>query len=114
MRETTYRILIRKNERTCDVEITGPGTEPPVLRTFNSEAKAWEWLTEQEQVNKFAVAEAKARQDKRSAILPLDELTRLGEAAVAELERRGYDVRGKSAAEIKKILRFPPPRRAGG
>jgi hypothetical protein len=47
----------------------------------------------------------------RSTIVPTDELIRLGEAAVAELERRGYDVRGKSAAQIKKILRFPPPKR---
>jgi hypothetical protein len=31
--------------------------------------------------------------------------------AVTELERRGYDVRGKSAIQIKKILRFPPPKR---
>ena len=40
-----------------------------------------------------------------------DDLLRLGGEAVAELERRGYDLRGKSADEIKKILRFPPPRR---
>ena len=44
----------------------------------------------------------------RSTILPTDELIRLGEAAVAEVGRRGYDVRGKSAAQIKQILRFPP------
>ena len=48
---------------------------------------------------------------KRSTILPTDELIRLGKAAVAELECRGYDLRGKSAATIKKILRFPPPKR---
>ena len=47
----------------------------------------------------------------RTVSLPMDELIRLGEAAVVELERRGYDVRGKTAAEIKKILRFPPPKR---
>jgi len=46
-----------------------------------------------------------------TAILPTDELIRLGEAAVVELERRGYDVRGKTAAQITKILRFPPPKR---
>jgi hypothetical protein len=48
---------------------------------------------------------------KRSTILPTDELKRRGEAAVAELEGHGYDVRGKSAAQIKKILRFSPPKR---
>jgi hypothetical protein len=47
----------------------------------------------------------------RTSILPTDELIRLGEAAVAELERRGYVVRGKTATQIKKILRFPPPKR---
>jgi hypothetical protein len=40
-----------------------------------------------------------------------DDLLRLGSEAVAELTRRGYDLRGKSADEIKKILRFPPPKR---
>jgi hypothetical protein len=110
MAEATYRILIRKNERTCDVEITGPGAKPSVMRTFDTEASAWEWITEQEYVGKFAVAEAKARRDKRSASLGPDELLKLGEAAVAELERRGYDVRGKSADQITKILRFPPPK----
>ena len=46
----------------------------------------------------------------RTPILPTDELIRLGEAAVLELERRGYEVRGKTAAQIKKIMRFPPPK----
>jgi len=114
MPEATYRILIHKNERTCDVEIIGPGAKPPVMRSFNTEAGAWEWITEQELVSKFAVAEAKARRDKRSASVGPDELLRLGEAAVAELERRGYDVRGKSADQIKRILRFPPPKPKAG
>jgi hypothetical protein len=50
------------------------------------------------------------RSGKVTASIPIDELIRLGEAAVAELERRGYEVRGKNAAQIKKILRFPPPK----
>jgi len=53
----------------------------------------------------------KRKPDKPAGLLPQDELVRLGEAAVAELERRGYDVRGKTAAQIKKILRFPAPKR---
>ena len=48
---------------------------------------------------------------KTLAPLRPDDLLRLGREAVAELERRGYDVRGKSAVQIKKILRFPPPKR---
>lgn len=47
---------------------------------------------------------------KATDILPVDELVRLGEAAVIELERRGYSLRGKSALQIKRILRFPPPK----
>ena len=50
------------------------------------------------------------RSGKVTASIPVDELTRLGEAAVAELERRGYEVRGKNAEQIKRILRFPPPK----
>jgi hypothetical protein len=29
-------------------------------------------------------------------------------AAIAELERRGYEVRGRTPAEIRKILKRPP------
>jgi hypothetical protein len=31
--------------------------------------------------------------------------------AIAELERRGYDVRGKTPAQIRKLLRQPPKKR---
>jgi hypothetical protein len=47
---------------------------------------------------------------KPTALLPRDELVWLAEAAIVELERRGYEVRGKSAAQIKRLLRFPPPK----
>ncbi len=32
--------------------------------------------------------------------------------AIAELERRGYDVRGKTPAQIRKLLRQPPKKRS--
>ena len=31
--------------------------------------------------------------------------------AIAELERRGYDVRGKTPAQIRKLLRQPSKKR---
>jgi len=35
----------------------------------------------------------------------LEELVKLKHAALSELERRGYDVRGKTPAQIKEILK---------
>ena len=37
-----------------------------------------------------------------------DKLAELKSAALAELECRGYDVRGKTPAQIKQILKRPP------
>ncbi len=37
-----------------------------------------------------------------------EELAELKNAALAELERRGYDVRGKTPAQIRQILRRRP------
>ena len=37
-----------------------------------------------------------------------DELAELKSAALAELECRGYDVRGKTPAQIKQILKRRP------
>ncbi|MGB6316124.1 MAG: hypothetical protein WBG13_26755 [Pseudolabrys sp.] len=38
----------------------------------------------------------------------LEELTRLKHAALTELERRGYEVRGKTPAQIRKMLKRRP------
>jgi hypothetical protein len=38
-------------------------------------------------------------------------LTELKDAAIAELERRGYDVRGKTPAQIRQILNRRPKKR---
>lgn len=38
-------------------------------------------------------------------------LEELRSEAIAELERRGYDVRGKAPAQIRQMLRARPPRR---
>ena len=35
-------------------------------------------------------------------------LAELGNTALAELERRGYDVRGKTPAQIRRLLRGRP------
>jgi hypothetical protein len=38
----------------------------------------------------------------------LEELAKLKHAALAELERRGYEVRGKTPAQIKEMLKRRP------
>ena len=38
----------------------------------------------------------------------LEELTKLKHAALAELERRGYEVRGKTPAQIREMLKRRP------
>jgi hypothetical protein len=40
----------------------------------------------------------------------LEKLTELKSAAIAELERRGYEVRGKTPTQIRQILRRRPTR----
>jgi hypothetical protein len=40
-----------------------------------------------------------------------EELANLKHAALTELERRGYDVRGKTPAQIREILRRRPKKR---
>lgn len=54
MAKYTYRVVVRKNGRTCDVEMTESGTQPRIVNTFNSEAEAWEWVNEQKNAAKFA------------------------------------------------------------
>jgi hypothetical protein len=38
----------------------------------------------------------------------LEELAKLKHAALAELERRGYEVRGKTPAQIREMLKRRP------
>jgi hypothetical protein len=46
------------------------------------------------------------RNDKRKN--KLEELAKLKHAALAELERRGYQVRGKTPAQIREMLKQRP------
>jgi hypothetical protein len=39
----TYRVLPRKDRRTCDVHATEDG-KTRVINTFNSKADAWAWV----------------------------------------------------------------------
>jgi len=48
----TYRVLPRKDGPTCDVHAT-EDSKTRVVNTFNSEADAWEWVTEQEQAREI-------------------------------------------------------------
>ena len=39
-----------------------------------------------------------------------EKLTELKSAAIADLERRGYEVRGKTPAQIRHMLKRRPPK----
>ncbi|MFZ0399653.1 MAG: hypothetical protein WAL03_01045 [Pseudolabrys sp.] len=43
-----------------------------------------------------------------------EQLANLRSAAMAELERRGYDVRGKTPAQIRQILKRGPSKKRIG
>jgi hypothetical protein len=60
----TYRVLPRKDSPTCDVQATDDG-KTRVVDTFNSEADAWEWLTEQEQTREICERLGKGDHNKR-------------------------------------------------
>jgi len=64
MPKTTYRVVIRKDEWTSDVEMTEPGTAPHIVNTFNSESEAWEWLNERKNTAKFAPRYEQTQQKK--------------------------------------------------
>ena len=65
MPKAKYRVLVRKDQRTCDIEMTHGSTESRIVNTFNSEAEAWEWINEQKQVNKFILRETELDRSKR-------------------------------------------------
>jgi hypothetical protein len=50
------------------------------------------------------------RNDKRKN--KLEELAKLKHAALTELERRGYEVRGKTPAQIREMLKRRPKKSA--
>ena len=62
MSKTAYRVVIRKDGQTSDVEMTQPGARPRIVNTFNSAAEAWEWIwglvNDQNNVHKFAARSA--------------------------------------------------------
>jgi hypothetical protein len=60
----TYRVLPRKDSPTCDVHATEDGNTR-VVNTFNSEADAWEWVSEQEQAREICERLRKGGQNKR-------------------------------------------------
>jgi len=50
MTMATYSVLPRKDSPVCDVQIAELGRHPRIVNTFNSEADAWEWAIEQQQI----------------------------------------------------------------
>jgi hypothetical protein len=61
--EIIYRILHHKRGTACDVEMMEAGAQPRVVETFNTEAEAWEWISEREHLQKTAARRAQRRQD---------------------------------------------------
>jgi hypothetical protein len=59
-----YRVLPRKGSPTCDVHATEDG-KTRVVNTFNSEADAWECVTEQEQAREICENLGKGDHNKR-------------------------------------------------
>lgn len=66
MIKITYRVLRRKNQRTCDVEMTEPGATPRIVNTFNTEPEARDWISEQEHVAEFAARPLRFRRHSQS------------------------------------------------
>jgi hypothetical protein len=58
MRAKHYVVVARKGgrvfDRVFDVQVIEPGRGPRVLNTFNREADAWQWINEQQFVERFA------------------------------------------------------------
>ena len=49
----TCRVLPRNDSPTCDVQVVEEGGKSRVVDTFNCEADAWEWVTDQEHVSEI-------------------------------------------------------------
>ena len=58
------RVTPRKDSPTCDVHATEDG-KTRVVNTFNSEADAWAWVTEQEQAREICDRLGKDGRNKR-------------------------------------------------
>ena len=59
-----YRVLPRKDSLMCDVHATEDG-KTRVVNTFNSEADAWAWVTEQEQAREICERLGKGHHNRR-------------------------------------------------
>lgn len=62
---TTYKVIPRKDSPVCDVHATENGGKPRLVNTFNHEADAWEWVTQQEQAQAICERREKGRHDRR-------------------------------------------------
>ena len=60
---TSYRVTPRKGSPTCDVHAREDGGNPRLVNTFNHEADAWQWVTEQEQTQAMCERMEKSRRD---------------------------------------------------
>ena len=46
---TSYKVTPRRDSPICDVHAREDGGKTRLVNTFNHEADAWQWVTEQEQ-----------------------------------------------------------------
>jgi hypothetical protein len=69
MTPITYRVVPQKRaqacdaEPACDVEMTVPGGEPRIVNTFNTEAEAWDWISEKRRIDKLTARRIEREKD---------------------------------------------------
>jgi hypothetical protein len=63
---TTYIVKPRKDSPVCDVHACEDSGKLTVVNTFNREADAWQWVTEQEHARVICERLEKSRRAKRS------------------------------------------------
>jgi hypothetical protein len=67
MTPITYRVVPHKRapagdaEPPGDVEMTEPGGEPRIVNTFNTEAEAWDWISERRRINKLTARRVESK-----------------------------------------------------
>lgn len=61
---TTYIVKPRKDSPVCDVHACEESGTPAVVNTFNREADAWQWVTEQQHARAICERLEKSRRAK--------------------------------------------------
>ena len=64
MKKPTYHVLPRKDGHVCDVQMSEEEGKRRIVNTFNRECDAWQWITEQEQIDEFHARLQRSRPQK--------------------------------------------------